>query len=253
MKRLLTAAMLLVMTACAAPVSGTPSATLGLDGTSWVVTRINASAVLTGTNVTMAFADGQVSGSNGCNRYFGPYTLAGSAFSAPRLASTQMACDAAVMTQEQAFMKALAAAVTLRPAGTGLELLDGSQTVVLTLAPAPVATPRPLEGTTWRLVTFVKNDAAESLVDESSITLVVDSEQFSGKACNTYSGTAVRTGLTVKVGPLRSTKMACPGEGVMAQEQRYLTVLQTVTTIAIEGNELTLTAPDGQALIYTAE
>lgn len=248
--RLFAMAVLATLTACAAPIAGTPAASVTLPGTSWVVTQIGDKTVQSDAPPTMSFKEGQVSGSTGCNRYFGPVTITGSKVSIGQVGSTQMACEQPLMDQEQRFLTALASVTTAQNSGTGLELLDASGAVVLKLAPPPVVTPKPLTGTTWTLTTFVKGDVAESPVADTSITMRIDGDQLSGKACNSYGGTVTQDGSSFKVGPLRSTKMACPGDGVMEQEARYLALLQSVTSMTLDEAGLTLTAPDGQALVY---
>jgi copper homeostasis protein (lipoprotein) len=65
----------------------------------------------------------RVTGSGGCNRLAGGYTLAGDRLTFGRAAGTMMAC-ADGMEQERAFLDALAAAARWRIDGQRLELLD---------------------------------------------------------------------------------------------------------------------------------
>lgn len=254
---LLTLALLLLTSGCAgttpaAPAPApTPPATLA--GTAWTVTGVNSTPVAGGAVPTLDFSTDQVSGTGGCNRYFGGYTLSGSALTVAQLGSTQMACETAVMDAEQAFLAALQKAASVRLNGTDLEIVDAAGAVVVAAAPTPVATPRPLLGTTWHLTTFIDDEAASSLVAATTITLLIETDTVSGKACNTYRGEVTQDGSAVAVGPLATTKMACPEEGVMEQEARYLAVLGKVTTLALDAGGLTLTTADGQALVYTAE
>jgi putative lipoprotein len=68
--------------------------------------------VLDGTRITMKFdqAKAEVSGSGGCNTYFGSYDIDGSSLSISNLAWTEMAClsPSGVMEQEQEFLSLLA-------------------------------------------------------------------------------------------------------------------------------------------------
>ena len=250
---LLVTTVMLLVAGCTAPIAAAPSPAVTLEGTSWIVTQINGTAVLKVTTPTMDFADGRVSGNNSCNQYSGAYTLSGNEFSVEQPLNTQMACAPDVMAQEQAFMAGLVAVTQVRSAGTGLEMLETSGTVVFTLAPAPAVAARPLVGTQWQLTTFIKDEGAQSLVAGSSITMMIEGDQLQGKACNTYGGTVTQDGSSFTVGPLRSTRMACPEEGVMEQEARYLALLEKVTTMKLDADTLTLTAPDGQALVYSGE
>lgn len=86
-----------------------------LEGVQWEVTGYNngRQAVVSpkvGTRLSLVFQDGRVSGSSGCNRFQGPFTLEGGVLQIGPLATTRMACDEAVMTQEQEFLRALESA-----------------------------------------------------------------------------------------------------------------------------------------------
>lgn len=88
-----------------------------LDGIVWEVTGYNngRQAVVSpklDTHLTIEFKDDQVSGSSGCNRFHGAFKAKGDALSIGPLATTRMMCDAAVMTQERAFLAALETATS---------------------------------------------------------------------------------------------------------------------------------------------
>lgn len=113
-----------------------------LAGTSWQVTAYNdgRSAVvslLSGTTVTADFGtDGKVSGTGGCNRFTGGFTLDGTGIAIGPLAGTRMACaePAGVMEQEAAFMKALESAATFVLEGESLTLRDASDAIAIQLS-----------------------------------------------------------------------------------------------------------------------
>ena len=90
---------------------------ISLEDTEWVLesygTQGNLKAVLADTEVTATFksADGQVTGSGGCNGYGGSYELDGSKLSIPGpLMSTAMSCGEEKDQQEQQFFIALQSA-----------------------------------------------------------------------------------------------------------------------------------------------
>lgn len=60
-------------------------------------------------SVEFSADDGQATGSGGCNRFGGSYSVDGDALGIGEIASTQMACEPAVMEAEQRFLAALAA------------------------------------------------------------------------------------------------------------------------------------------------
>jgi heat shock protein HslJ len=86
-----------------------------LEGVRWEVTGYNNGrhAVVgpkVGTRLTLMFQDGQVSGSSGCNRFHGSFKADGKMLTIRNLATTRMACEDAVMAQEQEFLRALQSA-----------------------------------------------------------------------------------------------------------------------------------------------
>jgi heat shock protein HslJ len=105
-------------------------------GTTWVAIAINNGrdavvSVVAGTEVTATFgADGRVTGSGGCNRYFGPFERAGEALRIGPLASTRMACldPVGASEQEAAFFAALERGTTwsIREDRLQLRAADGA-------------------------------------------------------------------------------------------------------------------------------
>ncbi|MGD2040169.1 MAG: Gmad2 immunoglobulin-like domain-containing protein [Anaerolineae bacterium] len=76
-----------------------------LEGVNWYLTETTTG------QITARFQDGRVSGSAGCNNYFGSYILTpgSDALEIGELATTRMMCEEAVMEQESAFLQALSA------------------------------------------------------------------------------------------------------------------------------------------------
>jgi len=118
-------------------------AVTSLAGTSWDVISYNNGreavvSVLADTAITAAFdAEGAVSGSAGCNNYFGPYTAAAGSIEVGPLASTLRACaDDAVSVQEAEFLAALESAATYKITGNSMEMrtADDALAVMFTLA-----------------------------------------------------------------------------------------------------------------------
>ena len=87
-------------------------------GKTFAVTAVNSSATLPSTALTASFtAEGQLSGSAGCNNYNGRYNATGSTstgqISISELGSTNQMCgDPVVMNQEQDFINAMRAATS---------------------------------------------------------------------------------------------------------------------------------------------
>lgn len=103
-----------------------PAEPLPLEGTTWQLTTFvmgDVASSLLGESVITAVFDGQqVSGSAGCNQYFGSYTREGDTITFGALGSTKMACEQGVMQQESDFLAALSKAQTISLTGDGLTL-----------------------------------------------------------------------------------------------------------------------------------
>ncbi|HEV7284287.1 MAG TPA: META domain-containing protein, partial [Kaistia sp.] len=69
---------------------------------------------------------GKISGSGGCNRYFGTVTVESGKIKVGPLGATQMACVPAQMDQERKFLDALSNTRGYRIEGSKLTLLDAN-------------------------------------------------------------------------------------------------------------------------------
>jgi len=89
-----------------------------LAGTEWVLEDLGGTGVLDRVQATLTFpkdyvATEKISGSGSCNRFMGGAKVAAGLIEVGPLATTQMACAAAVMEQETRYLKALQAAERL--------------------------------------------------------------------------------------------------------------------------------------------
>lgn len=116
-------------------------------------------------------------------------------------------------------------------------------TISTSLAMETNQTPAKLPGSSWQVITF----AGQTPLSGHTITFEFDTEgNIAGDAsCNRFGGTCTIEGNTMKIGPLRSTRRACEPE-IMQQEQKFLALLSAATTWSIDGDDLVLTAPDGE-------
>lgn len=79
-----------------------------LNGTSWQIEHISGAAVLPDLPTQIAFADGRISGTAGCNRLMGSFTQSADNLTFGNVASTRMACPSAQMEQERKLIATLA-------------------------------------------------------------------------------------------------------------------------------------------------
>jgi heat shock protein HslJ/uncharacterized lipoprotein YbaY len=243
MVALLMAGTILLLAACG-PFGG--SSQDELVGQVWTLTALMGEPPLPVTTITAEFtADGRVSGSSGCNTYMGPYEVNGSklSFGQP-MASTMMACQPAIMDQEQAYMKALGATVSFEIKDGTLILYDAGKTPVAEFA----VVEQTLEGTSWDVIAY--NNGKGGVVSvtigtEITVDFGEDGRLTGNSGCNNYVTEYTTEGDSITISSsVATTRMACP-EAVMEQENAYLAALTTADTYQIEGGNMEMRTADG--------
>jgi putative lipoprotein len=102
-----------------------------LEGRTWQLVELEGSAPLAGTSIDMTIDGEVVSGSSGCNQYNGPVTYGdGEMTLGPNFATTMMACEEAIMDQEQAYLAALASVTGYQVSDDEMILTDTAGEVV---------------------------------------------------------------------------------------------------------------------------
>lgn len=231
---------------------GEPSVEVPLEGTYWVCTQYAVEGELTGlvpeTHLDMTFEGVNASGSSGCNRFDGQYTLDGNTIAIGPLNSTLMACADPIMEQERHYLAAVSSAVEWDITGETLTLYDdgGSEVVVFG------ADMTPLVGQTW-LCTGYNNGkgGVVSLAADTTITIEFsENDEANGSSgCNTFSAEyEVDDENTMSLRQIAVTEMYCASpEGIMEQEDAFLDALATVASYEIRGKSLTLRTAEGAA------
>jgi putative lipoprotein len=229
---------------------------LELNDTEWTLVTYgpvdNLTAVLPDTPATAVFgSDGEISGTTGCNSYFGSYTLAGDSFTTGVLGMTEMACMAGgIMEQESAFINALSAAQTISREGDTLVIeYEGGELHFTAAPPAPQAS---LVGTIWRLTGFERGDAIMSVLSNTAITAVFGQDQITGLAtCNRYGSSYTLDGSTITMNGVEQTEQDCQGNGIMEQEAMYTNALATAVSYTLDGEQLVIQYADGALHFHT--
>ena len=231
--------------------SGAAAAPPGLAESAWVLSSLRGQPVSGAPAITLQIAQGNASGSDGCNRYHGPVALDGNAFRVrtESMVSTRMACAPEAMSRASAFTAALGQARTARVEGRRLTLLGDDGAALATFE----AQSRGLSGTSWK-VTDVNNgkQAVVSVLQGSSLTLSFSRDgTVSGSAgCNQFSGKFTADGERVILQPLASTRRACTEPaGSMEQETAFLRALQSSVTVRMEADRLELRDGNGALMV----
>jgi heat shock protein HslJ len=222
---------------------------VSLPGTRWLL-DVGALGGAGSEDVTSDLAfdeDGGVSGSDGCNRFSGPYEADGSALRLGPLASTQMACAGAAQKVADRVSAALDQVRSYSAQPDTLVLKDGSGEPLLRYRAGATGV-----AGAWTVVSVLYDDAIRGVIDGTRPTATFTSEgKVSGSAgCNTFSGPYEEDGATLRIGPLASTRRACTEpEGAAAQEAGYLAALESVVRSERAGPKLTLFNAKGQMAV----
>jgi heat shock protein HslJ len=115
--------------------------------------------------------------------------------------------------------------------------------------PSLSAQPSELTEGTWRLDSYSSGGFLTPVLDGTPITATFERDgTVSGHAsCNNYSGTYRAGELTISIGPLTTTRMACE-QNIMEQEQAYLHALENAATFTVQATTLTLAEAGGLPL-----
>ena len=223
-------------------VAGTPAASqpvgnASLENTDWELHRVGDKVVTPGPGRAAPFirlnsADQRATGSGGCNRFTGSYSVEGHQLKLGQIAATMMACLEG-MEEERAFFDALKSVNTWRITGQQLDLVDRSGKVVATLmakAPAQGAAPS-LGGTSWQLVKFQGGDDTTLTPDDRTkytIAFNADGTLAARIDCNRGRGSWKSSGPNqLELGPLALTRAACPPDS-LARPHRQAVVLRPI-------------------------
>ena len=221
-----------------------------LEGTDW---RLVAYAggdgdlvdVPGGVAASARFEDGRLSGSSGCNRFVGPWSVTAEGLAIGALAGTLMACDGPTMEVEAAYLARLGEVTRAVTGKDGLDLLGADARVLLRFR----ASTQALAGVRW-VATEINNGrgGVASLVAGTEVILELGEDgRVAGSAgCNRCTGSWSAKGEAFSIGPLATTRRLCPEpDGVMDQEAAFLAAMDRVATWRIDGDRLELRAADG--------
>jgi heat shock protein HslJ len=166
-----------------------------------------------------------------------------------------MACDEAIMSQEQAILANLAAAASYAVVDSGVNILDADGAVVLELAAQAAPS---LTGVVWQAMNINNGrEAVVGIIEGTEINAVFgeDGSLSGSSGCNNYVTSYTVEGDQLTIGRVASTMMLCAEpEGVMEQEAAYLAALETVATFTIVNGQLDLRTADGaMAALYQVE
>jgi heat shock protein HslJ len=231
-----------------------------LQGT-YVADSVDSDArqLVPGTTVRLTFKGDAVVAEAGCNTMHGSFEVDSGRLSVRQVGMTMMACDQALMDQDDWIADFLESSPSLSVDGDTVTLASDDVTMRLT---KPAAAGVPLQNTAWKLDTVVTGAGADGTA--SSVPAgarhpgirftngVVGWDVAFSTGCNQGRGPVEVGSEVMDFGDLATTKMACP-DAVGQLETTFLGVLGRGTTYTLDGNRLTLTAADGKSgLVFVA-
>ncbi len=218
-----------------------------LEGSRWHLSRYldessAMSPVLTEVAVYLQFAEGRVSGSTGCNSYFGGYNIGPDSrlTLSERIGSTLKACAPPVTHQEQRYLALLPMVAAYRLESGSLALLDKEHDPILQYH---AAKPAALENTRWQAA-GINNDSGgvvSSATTHLSSALFANGRIGGNAGCNSFSAAYELGDGTIAIGPAMATRKYCAtSEGIMEQEGQYLRALEQAHSCGLRPDGLEL-------------
>ena len=233
-----------------------------LLGALWVLVSLGdveqPQAPVEGANFTAQFTrnpespSGVVSGTTGCNEYSAAFVSNEQEIKINLPQTTQnLDCDAGLIEQEQAYFLGMNDASEFRILGSTLILPydQGRQALVFAATQTEIAGKRPLaelDGSQWYLHLTNSSPILPGTLIDARFTIAEDglSGQLSGSAgCNSYHATfgeqlGVQTTLT-------STTTCFTPDGIMIQENNFLSSLSRTYGYWLTGDQLVLNTGQG--------
>ena len=218
--------------------SAPPSATHApVEGTRWHLRTYQAEdGGLAGPayDALITLADGTISGTTGCNDLGGSYTLDGGSLVLTDVSPSEATClDGDIVAQEMAIVAQLPEIASVAFEGPDMWLLDAGERQALRFLA--------LEGPVW----VPLYNGAEPM-PEAIVTVEFRDTGVVGQGpCNAFGGPFLHDGSSLVIGPLVSTKTACPD---LDLETELLADLELTRSYAIESGDLVLYDETGSAI-----
>ncbi len=226
-----------------------------LAGTSWSLSLLNGDGLLLLSIVTAEFdEEGSLSGIAGCNGYSASYEVDGDQIAISTPAITSSTCRERLMNQESAYLETLESIVSFQTRGTTMEMRDSEGRAMLVY---DTLTQTRLPGSSWTLSEYAdgKGNVLPVLPGTTITADFGDSGLLTGSAgCNGYSATYAVASKLVTIDTIVMTEIYCmEPEGIMDQENQYLSSLEHSAASVIVGQAMGLLDEDGAVLaIYSS-
>ncbi|MCP4359729.1 MAG: META domain-containing protein [Chloroflexi bacterium] len=236
------------------PVDGEVLDLTPLQGTFWYLSAIGDNPIISGSEITADFdideggTTGTISGSGGCNGY---NAAIGENFAIGPIASTQKACDPAVIEQEGGYFDWLSKAYGFDRAGD--QLLISTANGILTYNSAPILDQaHELQNVNWYLLSYETLEAVPG--HNPTAFFAPDGSSLNGNTgCNEYTGAyKAEQGNLLTISGFSTTRAACTSDALATQEETFLRLMPAAVSYAVYGTSLQILTVDGGTMNFTS-
>jgi heat shock protein HslJ len=235
---------------------------LPLENVHWRLAAVDGQVVPDGITTNALFipagspdaqaGENTVSGTAGCNNFFGPYSLNQDKLTAGPFGVTKMMCDDTTMQVEQAFLSGLENANTYQVTLNQLTVKSSTGTLLF------VADQLPLEGPRWILTGSGPVDNPQPPVEGGIFTASFERQfgmpsgiKSGSTGCRNYTATYATNFNQIKVNLPQASKGTC-SDAQLETEQGYFLGLNAARNYQIEGNTLYIYF-DNNVLIFVGD
>jgi heat shock protein HslJ len=223
------------------------------SGNTWLLTEgadpEGAIVPVPGYRITLVFEGRDLGGIAACNYYGGEVSIEGVAFSTGGFSGTLMGCEPEVMTTEERYLAALAAADTIATDDDELTLTGpGVELHFLLQDAVPVDE---IEDTRWELRSLIDPDGSVRDARPAELVLRDDGTFAATTPCRKLTGEWIAAGDSIRL-PQMSAEGSCP-EDLQDHDIHVGSVIGDEITVELDGDELTIWARHGgYGLVYRA-
>lgn len=222
-----------------------------IEGVSWrlmEISKLDAAILDQSPRAIARFSNGVLSGFSACNRFKGSYTVAGDRLAIGNQTHTVNKCADPARDVETVLKIAFDAPVRYAIVDGRLECKSEAG-INMTFEAEPA---HALEGVEWEVSEI--DDGKGSMrppVKGATLSLSFrgDGAVVGNSGCNLFRAPYTRDGERLTIGQAAATRRACPGVGVMEQEQAFLSALAATTTWTLREEALDLMTADGKRAV----
>lgn len=207
-------------------------------------------AVVPGSQLRLSFQEDAVGASAGCNTMSGSGGITEGILVVTDLATTEMACDPALMEQESWWAELLTGRPAAEVGERALTLTSGSTVVAMTSAEN--VPDLPLAGTGWQLQSIIEGGAASSVPAGTSAALAVDGSAMTVTVsdCRSTTVAIVENGTRLTFDPQPFAQPLCTGQSAVTEAAVLGVFGGGQVDVVIDGEVLTVDGAGGASLDY---